>query len=78
LAPNHSNPDNAGEYGSLYDNGTFVAACNNDPNGIFHHNPDISGSGFQDRYQVEYYMLEGLCDLNQENSTVDAYLKAPA
>lgn len=76
FAPNHSNPDNAGEFGSLYNNGTFVAACNNDPSGIFHHNPDISGSGFQDRYQVEYYTLEGLCDLNQENSTVDAYLKS--
>jgi glycosidase len=74
FAPNHSNPDNAGEYGSLYDDGTFVAACNNDPNGIFHHNPDISN--FDDRYQLQYYTLEGLCDLNQENSTVDAYLKA--
>jgi glycosidase len=74
FAPNHSNPDNAGEYGSLYDDGTFVAACNNDANGIFHHNPDISN--FDDRYQLQYYTLEGLCDLNQENSTVDAYLKA--
>jgi glycosidase len=74
FAPNHSNPDNAGEYGSLYDNGTFVAACNNDPNGIFHHNPDIAN--FDDRYQLQYYTLEDLCDLNQENSTVDTYLKA--
>ncbi len=74
FAPNHSNPDNAGEYGSLYNNGTFVAACNNDPNGIFHHNPDIAN--FDDRYQIQYYTLEDLCDLNQENSTVDAYLKA--
>ena len=74
FAPNHSNPDNAGEYGSLYDNGTFVAAYNNDPNGIFHHNADISN--FDDRYQVQYYTLEDLADLNQENATVDAYLKA--
>ena len=73
FAPNHTNPDNAGEYGSLYNNGTFVAACNNDPNGIFHHNPDISN--FDDRYQLQYYTLEDLCDLNQENSTVDSYLK---
>ena len=73
FAPNHTNPDNAGEYGSLYNNGTFVAACNNDPNGIFHHNPDISN--FDDRYQIQYYTLEDLCDLNQENSTVDSYLK---
>lgn len=74
FAPNHSNPDNAGEYGSLYDNGTFVAAYNNDPNGVFHHNADISN--FDDRYQVQYYTLEDLADLNQENSTVNAYLKA--
>ncbi len=73
FAPNHTNPDNAGEYGSLYNDGTFVAACNNDPNGIFHHNPDISN--FDDRYQIQYYTLEDLCDLNQENSTVDSYLK---
>jgi len=74
FAPNHSNPDNAGEYGSLYDNGTFVAACNNDSGGVFHHNPDIAD--FNDRYQIQYYTLEGLCDLNQENSTIDTYLKA--
>jgi glycosidase len=73
FAPNHSNPNNAGEFGSLYDNGTFVAAYNNDPNGIFHHNPDITD--FDDRYQVQYDTLEDLADLNQENSTVDAYLK---
>ena len=74
FAPNHTNDATAGEFGSLYDNGTFVAACNNDPNGIFHHNPDIGD--FNDRYQLQYYTLEGLCDLNQENATTDAYLKA--
>ncbi len=74
FAPNHSNPDNGGEYGSLYNNGTFMAACNNDSGGIFHHNPDIAD--FNDRYQIQYDTLEGLCDLNQENSTVDSYLKA--
>jgi glycosidase len=74
FAPNHSNPNNAGEFGSLYDNGTFVAAYNNDPNGIFHHNADITD--FTDRYQLQYDTLEGLADLNQENSTVDTYLKA--
>jgi len=74
FAPNHTNDATAGEYGSLYDTGNFVAACNNDPNGIFHHNPGISD--FNDRYQLQYYTLEGLCDLNQENPTTDSYLKA--
>jgi glycosidase len=75
-ANNHSNPDNAGEFGSLYNNGTFMAAANNDPNGYFHHNPDIAN--YDDRYQLQYYTLEDLTDLNQENSVIDAYLKSAA
>jgi glycosidase len=74
FAPNHTNNNAAGEFGSLFDNGTFVAAFNNDPNGIFHHNPNISD--FNDRYQLQYDTLFGLADLNQENPTVDAYLKS--
>ena len=75
-ANNHSNPDNAGEIGSLYNNGTFMAAANNDPNGYFHHNPDIAN--YNDRYQLQYYTLEDLTDLNQENATIDSYLKSAA
>src|ERR1700753_1411701 len=75
-ANNHSNPDNCGEIGSLYNNGAVMAAANNDPNGYFHHNPDISD--FNDRYQLQYYTLEDLTDLNQESSTIDAYLKSAA
>jgi glycosidase len=73
FAANHSNPDNGGEYGSLYNNGTFMAAINNDPNGYFHHNGDITN--YNDRYQDQYYELEDLSDLNQENATIDSYLK---
>ena len=75
-ANNHSNADNAGEFGSLYNNGTFMAAANNDPNGYFHHDPNISD--FNDRYQVQYLTLDDLTDLNQENPVIDAYLKASA
>ncbi len=75
-ANNHSNPDNCGEMGSLYNNGTFMAAANNDPNGVFHHNPDITD--WNDRYQLQYWTLSDLADLNQENATVDAYLKGAA
>ena len=75
-ANNHSNPDNCGEMGSLYNNGVFMAAANKDPNGYFHHNPDITN--FNDRYQVQYLTLEDLTDLNQENSTIDGYLKNAA
>jgi len=75
-ANNHSNPDNCGEMGSLYNNGAFMAAANNDPNGYFHHNPDIAD--YNDRYQLQYDTLDDLTDLNQENSTIDAYLKSAA
>lgn len=75
-ANNHSNPDNCGEIGSLYNNGTFMAAANNDPNGYFHHNPNISD--YNDRYQLQYYTLDDLTDLNQESATIDAYLKGAA
>jgi glycosidase len=75
-ANNHSNPDNCGEMGSLYNNGTFVAAANNDSKGIFHHNANIAD--WNDRYQLQYWTLSDLADLNQENATVDAYLKSAA
>lgn len=74
VAANHSNPLDAGEHGSLYNNGTFLAAYDNDPGGLFHHNANISN--FQDRYQVQYNTLENLADLNQEHPTVDSYLKS--
>lgn len=78
FAPNHSTQDNAGEYGALYDNGTLLGNYTSDTNGYFHHNANISGGGWDDRYQVQYYTLFDLADLNQENSTVDGYLKAAA
>ncbi|HST52010.1 MAG TPA: alpha-amylase family glycosyl hydrolase [Pyrinomonadaceae bacterium] len=76
FAPNHSTQDNAGEFGALYDNGTFLGNYTSDTNGYFHHNGNISD--FNDRYQLQYYALFDLSDLNQENATVDAYLKAAA
>ena len=76
FAPNHSTQDNAGEYGSLYDNGTFLGNYTNDTNSYFHHNGNISD--WNDRYQLQYYALFDLADLNQENSTIDGYLKGAA
>ncbi len=73
FAPNHSNPNDTGEYGSIYNNSAFQAAYNNDPNGWFHHNGGITN--WNDQYQDEYYNLADLADLAQENSSVDSYLK---
>ncbi|MGH9966836.1 MAG: alpha-amylase family glycosyl hydrolase [Pyrinomonadaceae bacterium] len=78
FAPNHSTQDNAGEFGALYDNGVFLGNFSNDTNGYFHHNPNISGGGWDDRYQVQYYTLFDLADLNQEHATIDGYIKAAA
>jgi glycosidase len=72
-ANNHSNYNGGGEFGALYNNGTFMASDTNDPNGYFHHNPGIGD--YNDRYQLQYYTLLSLEDLNQENSTIDSYLK---
>ena len=78
FAPNHSTQDNAGEFGALYNNGVLLGNFTNDTNGYFHHNPNISGGGWDDRYQVQYYTLFDLTDLNQEHATIDGYLKAAA
>ena len=72
-AQNDTNYNGGGEYGALYNNGVFMASDSNDPNGYFHHNPAIAD--FNDRYQLQYYTLESLEDLNQENATIDSYLK---
>jgi glycosidase len=78
FAPNHSTQNNAGEFGALYDNGTFLGNFSNDTNGHFHHNANISGGGWDDRYQAQFYTLFDLSDINQENATMDGYLKAAA
>jgi len=74
FAPNHSNNNINGEFGAFFDNGVLVGNFTNDTNGYFHHNPNISD--FNDRYQDQYYTLSNLADFNQENPTVDAYLKS--
>jgi glycosidase len=75
FAANHSSPQDMGEYGSLFNKGTLMAAYNNDPKGYFHHNPGIGDNEYGDRYKVQYFNLDGLADLNQENPVIDGYLK---
>lgn len=73
FAPNHTNDIGGGESGSLYDGGTYITNYAGDTQGYFHHNPGISN--WNDRYQLQYYTLENLADLNQENTYIDGYLK---
>jgi glycosidase len=76
FAPNHSNPNDAGEMGALLDTGQPFASYSNDPappNNLFHHFPAIAN--FNDPYQLQYYTLVDLADLNQDNASIDKYLK---
>jgi glycosidase len=72
---NDTNPTGAGEDGSLYDNGTLVTTYSADTGTVpyYHHNANVSD--WNDRYQVQYYTLDGLADLDQTNPWVDSYLK---
>ncbi|HSE19257.1 MAG TPA: alpha-amylase family glycosyl hydrolase [Pyrinomonadaceae bacterium] len=76
FAPNHSNNNQGEEYGALYDRGSFLGNFANDGHGYFHHYPSLRDP--DDRFQVQYYHLYDLADINQENSVMDAYLKGAA
>lgn len=73
---NHTNPIGAGENGSLYDSGTKVTDYSSDTSAVlyYHHNSNIAD--YNDRYQIQYFTLDGLADLDQMNPWVDQYLKA--
>jgi len=76
FAPNHSNPNDAGEMGALLDTGQPFANYLSDlpsPNNFFHHNPTITN--FNDPYMLQYFTLVDLADLNQDNPSIDKYLK---
>ncbi len=77
FAANDSNPDDGGEFGALLNQGQPFASYQNDPappNNFFHHNPTITD--FNDPFQLQYYTLVDLADLNQESTPVDGYLKS--
>lgn len=81
--PNHSNPATDGEFGALYDNGTFVTDYYRDiknatvnpytglKENIYHHNGNIFA---WEGIPLKYSNLFGLADFNQLNPWVDSYL----
>lgn len=75
FAANDSNPNDAGEFAALLDKGQPFASFQNDPVSpfFFHHNPTIAD--FSDPFQLQYYTLADLADLNQDHPAVDQYLK---
>lgn len=76
FTPNHSNFNNAGDYGAIYDDGRFLGNYPNDANGYYHHEPNITNR--YGRFQVQYETLYDLADINQLNPAMDEYLKAAA
>lgn len=76
LPPNHTSQYNHGEFGALYDKGTYKGDCENDRNKYFHHLPQVTK--WTDRYELQYGTIFYLSDLNQENTFVDDYLKTAA
>lgn len=76
FSPNHTNFNNSGEYGAVYDDGTFLGDYRNDTGGYFHHEKYITDR--YGRYNVQYQTLYDLADINQENPVMDAYLKEAA
>jgi glycosidase len=69
---NHTSSINHGEFGALYDGMEFMSDTENDRNKLFHHLPEIKD--WNSPYQLQYYTLAWLGDLNQENSYIDTYL----
>lgn len=69
---NHTSAINHGEFGALYDGTEFMSDTENDRNKLFHHLPEITD--WNDPYQLQYYTLAWLGDLNQESSYIDTYL----
>lgn len=73
FSPNDSNLTFTAEHGNLYDNGKLLATYDHDPQGMFHHNGMLTD--INNAYQLQYYNVFGLADLNQDNPTIDRYIK---
>ncbi len=76
LPLNHTSEYNHGEFGAFWDDGHYKGDTENDRSKYFNHLPLVSD--YNNRYQLQYYTIFYLGDLNQENEFVDRYLKAAA
>lgn len=73
FVPNHTSTAVYGEDGALYRNGSLISTYSNDTQGIFNH--ESKWSDFSTTENGIYHSIWGLSDLNQQNSTVDSYMK---
>lgn len=77
FAPNHTSTAEFSGYtfpedGALYRNGSLIGTFSNDSAGIFNHESWTDYSTYENGV---YHSMYGLADLNQQNATVDSYLK---
>ncbi|MGN0352323.1 MAG: alpha-amylase family glycosyl hydrolase [Roseburia sp.] len=77
FAPNHTSTAEFSGYtfpedGALYRNGSLIGTFSNDYAGIFNHESWTDYSTYENGI---YHSMYGLADLNQQNATVDSYLK---
>jgi glycosidase len=77
FVPNHTSPASSSdasyvEDGNLYDDGSYVAAYNDDPNSYFHHNGGTDFSTYEDGI---YRNLFDLADFDHHEAFIDQYLK---
>lgn len=73
FVPNHTSTGVYSEDGALYRNGSLISTYSNDTQGIFNHEKEWSD--FSTIENGIYHSIYGLSDLNQQNSTVDSYMK---
>lgn len=76
FVPNHTSDKDTGEKGAWYDSGIFLADINNDTDGYFHHNGEVND--WNNRYEIQYYNIFSLADIDQENTESDSQLKSAA
>ncbi len=74
-APVHGRGPEA-QRGIINRDGRYVASYGEDNSGWFHHNPILrTPADWEDPGRVQYWSLDGLADLKQDNPDVQDYLK---
>ena len=70
---NHSSPDINGSKGVVYDDGKLLCDFNDDHNGFYHHNPEITD--WEDEFQLINGEMCGLATFNEKNPVYRRYIK---
>jgi glycosidase len=73
FSPNDSNLTYTAAHGALYDNGKLLGTYAYDTKGLFHHNGPLTD--WNNIYQLQYYNVFRLADLNEDNPQIDRYIK---